>query len=74
MKRKIKGGIFMKLKEKLTNKLYYRLGLVFLIGTGLLVGTKTIQFVQAIQPEVEDNIVVPWVESMKETIDEKLAE
>ena len=64
----------MKLKEKLTNKLYYRLGLVFLIVIGLLALTKTIQFVQAIQPEVEESIVVPWVESMKETIDEKLAE
>ena len=64
----------MEPKETLTNKLYYRLGLVILIVTGLLAVTKTIQFVQVIQPEVEENIVVPWVESVQETIDEKLAE
>lgn len=64
----------MRLKETLIDKLYYRLGLVIVIGTGLLALITTIQFVQAIQPEVEEHIVVPWVESMLETIDENLEE
>ena len=61
----------MELKETLTDKLYYRLGLVILIVTGLLAITTSIQ---ALQPVVEEHIVVPMVESMKETIDEKLEE
>lgn len=61
----------MEQKETLTDKLYYRLGLVILIGTGLLALTTSIQ---ALQPVVEEHIVVPMVESMKETIDEKLEE
>lgn len=64
----------MRLKETLTDKLYYRLGLVIVIVTGLLALTTTIQFVQAIQPGVEGHIVVPLVESMLETIEENLEE